>query len=90
MSRKAGTPNKPKVENRNEQKFVYGIKEEQTGVMDNYITVTKNDPLLLQKAVNLYSINDGYAPQGGVSVTNYRGLDGKIVMVYCQALVRKE
>jgi hypothetical protein len=31
-----------------------------------------------------------YVCQGGVSVTNYRGLDGNIVMVYCQAMVRRE
>jgi len=32
----------------------------------------------------------GYICQGGVSVTNYRGLDGNIVMVYCQAMVKCE
>ena len=66
------------------------VKQEPIAVMDNYIVVTKNDPLVLQKSVNLYNINDGYVCQGGVSVTNYRANDGSIIMVYCQALVRKE
>jgi hypothetical protein len=43
----------------------------------------------LMKVVDWW-IDYGYVCQGGVSVTNYRGLDGNIVMVYAQAMVKRE
>ncbi len=88
MSRKAGTPNKPKVEN--------NIVSYEDFHIDKPAIVAKKYILVEHKSIGLLvddiisRINYGYVCQGGVSVTNYRGLDGKIVMVYCQALVRKE
>ena len=35
-------------------------------------------------------VDAGFTPQGGVSATNYRANDGNIVMVYCQAMIRKD
>ena len=108
MSRKAGTPNKKKVEShaptggnpfeyerfKNDQnkpgEIVEGgkLKEWKAPELD-YIILTENTPLLLVDSVIRY-MREGMVCQGGVSVTNYRGLDGKIVMVYCQAMIRKD
>jgi hypothetical protein len=83
-----------------EQKFVHGIKEEVypdiVGAQKDqiqyakYLFLKENDPALLMAHVNNFCMNLGYQCQGGVSVTNYRGLDGNIVMVYAQAMVRRE
>ena len=84
MSRKAGTPNKPKVE--------YLIKDIPVTTLnepDNYIILHISSVEVLCDAVNRYLTN-GYECQGGASVTNYRADNGSIVMVYCQALVRKD
>jgi len=101
MSRKAGTPNKPKsidvsqfnkelIQNEIEQKFVRGIKEEkQTKDIPEYLVVQTNDIDSLNQVVRAEMACYKYQCQGGVSVTNYRGLDGNIVMVYCQALIKK-
>lgn len=52
----------------------------------NYVICTGKTPDELQTTVNI--LLKEYQCHGGVSVTNYRGLDGNIVMVYCQALIR--
>jgi hypothetical protein len=93
MSRQKGTPNKPKVE-----KIGTDIKKG-LAVSDsiellkafegNYRVCHAQilpDLIVLVEA----NIELGYQCQGGVSVTNYRGLDGNIVMVYCQAMIKKE
>jgi hypothetical protein len=54
-----------------------------------YFILTENNIYGLGIMVR-QQLENGYVCQGGVSVTNYRALDGKIVMVYCQAMIRKE
>jgi hypothetical protein len=104
MSRKAGTPNKPKVVIddypsgndkpmksivvESQEKFIHGIKEEND--IPAYLVVQANDIDSLNQVVRAEMACYKYECQGGVSVTNYRGLDGNIVMVYCQAMVRRE
>jgi len=56
----------------------------------DYVVVSGSTKDELQEHVKHWNIEGGYECQGGVSVTNYRGLDGNIVMVYCQAMIRKE
>lgn len=53
-----------------------------------YIIVQHGTQIGLQSMICAL-IND-YICQGGVSITNYRGLDGNIVMVYAQAMVRRD
>jgi len=109
MSRKAGTPNKKKVESHaptfNDNPFKVeqfhndqnkpgeimadGTLREWKAPELDYIVLTESTPLLLVDSVIRY-MRDGMVCQGGVSVTNYRADNGSIVMVYCQALVRKE
>ena len=92
MSRKKGTPNK--------KKDIVGADIKKGSTVSNSVELLKEyagnyrvchaqilpDLIVLVEA----NIELGYQCQGGVSVTNYRGLDGKIVMVYCQAMVRRE
>jgi hypothetical protein len=107
MSRKAGTPNKPKVEKfipvgdgkefmlqaqkdmlaAIEKGEIPGFPKQET-ILGKYIILQENTPDMLIRHVIGMCMSD-FEPLGGVSVTNYRGLDGKIVMVYCQAMVRK-
>jgi len=125
MSRKKGTPNKPKSEAEKELKKAV-IKQLETNGWITEKNGSKNKPkfeiigadvkkgmtvndsveLLKEYAGNYRvchaqilpdlivlveaNIELGYQCQGGVSVTNYRGLDGKIVMVYAQAMVKRD
>jgi hypothetical protein len=109
MSRKAGTPNKPKVEKfipvgdgkdfmlqaqkdmlaAIEKGEIPGLPKQENNI-PAYLVVQANDIDSLNQVVRAEMACYKYVCQGGVSVTNYRGLDGKIVMVYCQAMVRKE
>ena len=88
MSRKAGTPNKKKVEiptGYKDDKFE--IKQE---VMPYYLVAESNKKDELQKIIKSLIDNYNYSCFGGVSVTNYRADNGSITMVYCQAMIRKE
>ena len=105
MSRKAGTPNKPKVtshpmgelDTKDEPREVAtkyenpieGVLLSTNETINGYTIVTCFDSVALIDMVMSW-IDGGYQPLGGVSVTSYRGLDGNIVMVYCQAMVRRE
>jgi len=85
--------NSNKFEVKQEERFIHGIKEEiQKEVMRDmpYLIIEENNKNDLRLSVANCKNTLGYVEQGGVSVTNYRGLDGNIVMVYCQAMVRKE
>jgi len=62
------------------------VKQEEKA--PKYICVEAQTDVVLEQLVN--ALIDKYDCQGGVSVTNYRGLDGNIVMVYAQAMIRKE
>jgi len=99
MSRKAGTPNKPKsIDVSSFNKELLQNEIEQTRQKDinkitedyEYVICESNNKNDLAIMVRESMRNLNYICQGGVSVTNYRGLDGKIVMVYCQAMIRKE
>jgi hypothetical protein len=97
MSRKAGTPNKKK------EKLFEPFTKEQTEIMekeldsftgvvnvkDKYLILEISSKDVLSDSVNRH-LAIGYECQGGVSVTNYRANDGSIVMVYCQAMVRRD
>lgn len=104
MSRKAGTPNKPKVDREiltvsadNEGKIT--VTNEQGEVLEQgsidgatnypYSILEANSRSLLEDHV-AWAMDSGYVCQGGVSVTNYRANDGSIVMVYCRGMIRKE
>jgi hypothetical protein len=98
MSRQKGTPNKKKetytaaiAETEKVIKQVE-VKQEvipEKTVFPKYeIAIGYGEGSFKQVVNALFDF--GYVCQGGVSVTNYRGLDGKIVMVYCQAMIRKE
>ena len=78
MSRKAGTPNKPKEI----------VKQMSEDFQPGYIFLQSEKPDALILHVN--GMLEIYQPLGGVSVTNYRADNGSIVMVYCQAMVRRE
>jgi len=107
MSRKAGTPNKKKVEypikdipvttlNENyPQEIINRMKQKESDRIalhekysDGYIILARSLSDDLSDCVSGYLMR-GYECQGGVSVTNYRANDGNIVMVYCQALIKK-
>jgi hypothetical protein len=107
MSRKAGTPNKPKVTSHpmgeldtvdeprevatKYENPIEGVLLSTNDIVKDYVILENNKWYDLEKQVKgLLDNGAEWVCQGGVSVTNYRGLDGKIVMVYCQALVRKE
>ena len=93
MTRGKGSKNKPKepitfdapVTTLNEDvKFVQKVDEKLP-----YRVITGNSDNQIIDHVNWWK-QRGYIEQGGVSVTNYRADNGSIVMVYCQALVKKE
>jgi hypothetical protein len=91
MSRKPGTPNKPKVEITKEdvKNFLpLSGKDMLIETMPKYFMLVGYKLDCFNDDVNLW-IKQGYECQGGVSVTNYRADNGSIVMVYCQALVKK-
>jgi hypothetical protein len=89
MSRKAGTPNKKKETYKSAiietEKIIKQITEDYEYVICE--ANNKND-LAIMVRESMRDLN--YVCQGGVSVTNYRGLDGNIVMVYAQAMVRRD
>ena len=106
MSRKAGTPNKPKViiveadgitdkdvENgkaliENFAKTIVATNETKDINSPKYRVEYSHSIEGLETLVSMF-LSD-YVCQGGVSVTNYRALDGSIVMVYCQGMVKRE
>ena len=106
MSRKAGTPNKPKViiveavgvtdedvENgkaliENFAKTIVATSETKDIISPKYRVEYSHSIEGLETLVSMF-LSD-YVCQGGVSVTNYRALDGSITMVYCQAMIRKD
>jgi len=97
MSRKAGTPNKKKAEiptGYKDDKFVVTkddlLVEAKQEEIPAYLVIQANNIDSLNRIVRAEIACYNYICQGGVSVTNYRGLDGNIVMVYCQAMIRKE
>ena len=102
MSRKAGTPNKPKVTSHPmgeldtvdeprevATKYENPIDQRQHDIPVFYWIVSSTDIKDLMYTVDV-QMTAGALPQGGVSVTNYRALDGSITMVYCQAMVKRE
>ena len=90
MSRKAGTPNKPKgappETNPEDVRYIENAGFDTDKKYKMLIGCSKDD---LSNQVNIF-LDTGYECQGGASVTNYRALDGSIVMVYVQAMVRRE
>ena len=102
MSRKAGTPNKPKsidVSSFNKEliedeiiKLKTKIRQETTPYYEKkYLLIHSENETLFHEVMNTFlESHSNYVCQGGVSVTNYRADNGSIVMVYCQALVKKE
>ena len=95
MSRKAGTPNKPKEQSIDCYHATATItNNELTNDEDviqdyKYRVITFYNLIEFEKIINEW-IKCGYECQGGVSVTNYRANDGSIVMVYVQAMVKRE
>ena len=92
MSRKAGTPNKPKVEITKDdiENFLPPSgKSMLKQTMPMYFILESTDKNALGELV-INALQYDTVPLGGVSVTNYRALDGSISMVYCQAMVRRE
>ena len=91
MSRKAGTPNKPKEQSIDCYKATATITTNTLPIDEKpkYFMLTGYKLDRFNDDVNLW-IKDGYVCQGGASVTNYRALDGSIVMVYCQGMVKRE
>jgi hypothetical protein len=56
---------------------------------EKYIIFHGVDLGVFYESINYFlHMNKDYVCQGGVSITNYRGLDGNIVFVYCQAMVK--
>ena len=98
MSRKAGTPNKPKsidVASFNKELIEDEIRKskievKQEDILVYYWVASSENLNELSRMVDIAIKSGTSLPQGGVSVTNYRANDGSIVMVYCQALVRKD
>ncbi|MFA5208288.1 MAG: hypothetical protein WC428_06625 [Candidatus Paceibacterota bacterium] len=88
MSRPKGSKNAP-VDVKKGNNIIDTIEKLKDHQYGEYRICHANDVLDIVELVEA-NINLGYQPQGGVSVTNYRGLDGNIVMVYCQAMVRRE
>jgi hypothetical protein len=88
MSRPKGSKNAPVKFEAPVTTLNEDVKYIQT-VDEKYIIMTNPTLSTIQMAVNI-KIDQGYVCQGGVSVTNYRGLDGNIVMVYAQAMVKCE
>jgi hypothetical protein len=97
MSRKAGTPNKPKVEiptgykdDKFEVKQEKNIADEFKGLLEYPYSVLEAKSRKLLEDLVTWAMDSGYVCQGGVSVTNYRADNGSITMVYCQAMIRKD
>ena len=94
MSRQKGTPNRPKVEipsGYTDDKFeIERIDLDNLDEPKKYILIQNPSMQYFERDVNIILKANNYICQGGVSVTNYRANDGSIVMVYCQALVRKD
>ena len=102
MSRKAGTPNKPKETSRpmGELDTVDEPREVATkyenpiegnvnkDFQPGYIITQSDKPDALIMHVNGF-IEIGYQCQGGISVTSWRDVNG-IEYLYSQAMVRKE
>jgi hypothetical protein len=105
MSRKAGTPNKPKVTSHpmgeldtvdeprevatQYENPIEGVLLSTNDTIKGYTVVTCFNSVALIDMVMSW-IDGGYQPLGGVSVTNYRADNGSITMVYCQAMVKRE
>lgn len=91
MSRKAGTPNKPKEQSIDCYKATATITTNTLPIDEKhkYFILTENNVYGLGIMVR-QQLENGYECQGGVSVTNYRADNGSIVMVYCQAMVKRE
>ena len=90
MTRPKGIPNKPKQE-------IDCYQATATVTQSTTIPLTEKPKYFVLSDNNIYGlglqvrqhIDNGFTPQGGVSVTSWQGISGREYL-YCQAMVRRD